>query len=41
MNAKFPIASLGNTRVFFSRLGYDLERNGSFAKRAGTGTLPR
>lgn len=41
MNAKFPIASLGNARVFFSRLGYHMERNGSFAKRAGPGTFPR
>jgi hypothetical protein len=41
MNAKFPIARLGNPRVFFTRLGYHLERNGSYAKRAGPGTFPR
>lgn len=41
MNAKFSLASIGNARVFFTRLGYHLERNGSFAKRAGSGTFPR
>lgn len=41
MNVKFPLASVGNPRVFFSRLGYHQERNGSFAKRAGSGIFPR
>lgn len=32
---------LGNVKVFFSRLGYHVERNGSYSRRAGTGQFPR
>ena len=39
MKAVLPAVRVGNVKVFFSRLGYHLERNGSFAKRA-TGNLP-
>lgn len=41
MNVKFPLVSIGNPRVFFSRLGYHVERNGSYARRAGNGVFPR
>ncbi|MEK7519132.1 MAG: hypothetical protein AAB424_03895 [Patescibacteria group bacterium] len=41
MKAVLPAVRVGNVKVFFSRLGYHLERNGSFAKRAGPGTFPR
>jgi hypothetical protein len=41
MNIKLPLARIGNPRVFFSHLGYHMERNGSYAKRAGPGTFPR
>jgi hypothetical protein len=41
MNIKIPLTSIGNARVFFSRLGYHAERNGSYAKRVGGGVFPR
>ena len=41
MKTSLPLAKVGNALVFFSRLGYHAERNGSFAKRAGTGQFPR
>lgn len=33
--------SLGNPRVTFSRLGYHVEKNGSFARRVGGSLFPR
>lgn len=41
MKAALPAARVGNARVFFSRLGYHGERNGSYSRRAGTGQFPR
>lgn len=41
MKATLPLARVGNARVFFSRLGYHVERNGSYSRRAGTGQFPR
>lgn len=36
-----PLTKIGNPLVFFSRLGYHREPNGSFAKRAGGLSFPR
>ncbi|MEK7570492.1 MAG: hypothetical protein AAB515_03595 [Patescibacteria group bacterium] len=41
MKATLPLARVGNARVFFSRLGYHVERNGSFSRRAAEGQFPR
>ncbi len=41
MTLDLPLASLGNVTVFFSRLGYHAERNGSFGKRVSGGQFPR
>lgn len=41
MKVALPVARVGNARVFFSRLGYHVERNGSYSRRAGTGQFPR
>ncbi len=41
MRCILPLARVGNARVFFSRLGYHAERNGSFAARVGGGQFPR
>lgn len=41
MRCRLPLARVGNPRVFFSRLGYHAERNGSYAARVGGGQFPR
>ena len=41
MTAALPVIQVGNITVFFSRLGYHAERNGSFAKRVGGLAFPR
>ena len=41
MYIDLPLNRIGNPTVFFSRLGYHSESNGSFAKRAGSMPFPR
>ncbi|MEK7632158.1 MAG: hypothetical protein AAB445_04880 [Patescibacteria group bacterium] len=41
MKVALSAIRVGNVKVFFSRLGYHLERNGSYSRRAGTGQFPR
>ncbi|MFA6587656.1 MAG: hypothetical protein WCT08_01165 [Patescibacteria group bacterium] len=41
MTLDIPISQIGNPTVFFSRLGYHHEPNGSFAKRVSGMPFPR
>jgi hypothetical protein len=41
MKLELPLERVGNPLVFFSRLGYHAEPNGSFAKRVSGQPFPR
>lgn len=41
MKISLPLSKVGNPRVFFSRLGYHAEPNGSYARRVSGQPFPR